>query len=106
LEYNGTVHITSTDPATRLPANYPFTAPDAGTHTFTATLKNDGAHSITATDTANGSLVGTQSSITVHTAATTVIPVLNRRDLVYDAIRGLLYITTAVGTVERYDVAN
>jgi len=36
--YLGTVHFTSSDPAATLPANYTFTAPDAGTHTFTGVV--------------------------------------------------------------------
>jgi sugar lactone lactonase YvrE len=104
--YTGTVHFTSSDAAAGLPANYTFTAADAGTHTFAATLNTAGTQTITVTDTVNGSLAGTQSSITVHTTATTVIPVLSRRDLVYDPVRGLLYITTTGGTVERFDIAN
>ena len=35
----------------------------------------------------------------------TLIPVGNRRDLVFDPARDLLYITTSAGTVQRYDVA-
>src|SRR5262245_54249856 len=34
----------------------------------------------------------------------TLIPVGNHRDLVFDSTRGLLYITTSAGTVQRYDV--
>jgi DNA-binding beta-propeller fold protein YncE len=36
----------------------------------------------------------------------TLIPVSNRRDLVFDPTRDLLYITTSSGLVQRYDVAN
>jgi hypothetical protein len=36
--YAGTVHFTSSDGKTVLPANYTFTAADKGVHTFT-TLK-------------------------------------------------------------------
>jgi hypothetical protein len=104
--YTGTVHFSSTDPAANLPANYTFTAADAGSHTFTATLNTGGTQSIGATDTANGGVGGTQGNITVHTAVTSVIAVPGRRDLVYDEVRGLLYITTAAGTIERYDIAN
>src|SRR5205085_11045691 len=32
--YTGTVHFSSTDPQAGLPADYTFTAGDAGTHTF------------------------------------------------------------------------
>lgn len=39
-------------------------------------------------------------------AQTTLIPVPDRRDHVYDPSRGILLITTSNGFVERYDVAN
>jgi hypothetical protein len=50
--YTGTVHFTSSDPQAVLPADYTFTADDAGVHSFSATLTTAGAQSITATDTA------------------------------------------------------
>src|SRR5205085_586261 len=37
-----------------LPANYTFTTADAGTHTFTGTLKTAGARSVSAADTQLG----------------------------------------------------
>ena len=40
--YTGTVHFTSTDSNAVLPANHTFTAGDAGTHTFSVTLKTAG----------------------------------------------------------------
>ena len=62
----------STSPAATarlcLPANYTFTAADAGVHTFSATLKTAGSQSLIATDTATGSITGTQT-ITVQPAA-------------------------------------
>jgi hypothetical protein len=67
--YTGTVHFTSSDGKATLPANYTFTAADAGKHTFSATLKTAGTQSITATDTATASLTGTDSGITVNPAA-------------------------------------
>jgi glucose/arabinose dehydrogenase len=63
--YRGTVQFTSTDAIAVLPAAYTFTAADAGTHTFSATLRTAGIQSITATDTANGHS-GTESGITVQ----------------------------------------
>ena len=42
--YRGTVHITSNDTKALLPADYTFTAADAGSHTFTATLNNINAN--------------------------------------------------------------
>ncbi len=65
--YTGTVHFTSSDSQAILPADYTFTAADAGVHTFSATLKTAGTQSITATDTSG--LTGTDAGITVNPAA-------------------------------------
>ncbi len=73
--YAGTVHFTSTDAQAVLPANYTFTAADNGTHTFTATLKTVGTQSLTATDTQNANIKGTQSGITVNPAAAATLVV-------------------------------
>src|SRR5439155_1174893 len=54
--YRGTVHFTSTDGLAALPADYAFTAADAGTHTFSVTLKTAGTKSVTATDAATSSI--------------------------------------------------
>jgi hypothetical protein len=67
--YGGTVHFTSSDPQALLPPDYPFTAADAGTHPFSATLKTAGTQSITATDTADSGVTGSQSGIVVNAAA-------------------------------------
>jgi hypothetical protein len=67
--YAGTVHLTSSDARAILPANYTFTANDAGSHTFSATLKTAGTQSITAKDTMTDSLNSTESGITVNPAA-------------------------------------
>jgi hypothetical protein len=63
--YTGTVHFTGSDPAWQLglvasaPANYTFTAADAGVHTFTVTLVTPPSQTITVTDTVNASLTAT-----------------------------------------------
>jgi hypothetical protein len=49
--YTGTVHFASGDVAATLPADYTFTAQDAGLRTFTVTLRTAGARSLTVTDT-------------------------------------------------------
>jgi hypothetical protein len=67
--YTGTVHFTSSDPHSVLPADYTFTAADRGVHTFSATLKTAGARSITATDAATASVTGSETGITVNAAA-------------------------------------
>jgi hypothetical protein len=69
--YTGTVHFTSSDPQAVLPADYTFTAADQGMHTFTVPLKTAGSRSITAFDTATGSIAGTESGIVVQPGAAT-----------------------------------
>jgi FG-GAP-like repeat/RTX calcium-binding nonapeptide repeat (4 copies) len=48
--YTGTVHFTSSDYQADLPADYQFTAADAGVHTFTVTLKTAGWQSVGVND--------------------------------------------------------
>jgi hypothetical protein len=67
--YRDTVDFTSNDAQASLPDNYTFTAADAGTHTFAAALLTAGTHSITATDTANPNINGSQTGIVVTPAA-------------------------------------
>jgi len=71
--YLGTVHFTSSDAQAVLPANYTFTAADAGVHTFSVTLKTAGTESVTATDTSTGTVAGTASGITVTPGAASVL---------------------------------
>ena len=60
--YRGTVGFGSNDPAATLPSDYPFTAADAGTHSFSVTLKTAGQRSVSVTDRANSALVGSQTA--------------------------------------------
>src|SRR5206468_11028434 len=57
--YRGTIHFASTDAGAVLPADYTFTAGDAGRRTFTdgASLATGGSQTISAADTAAGSTV-------------------------------------------------
>lgn len=99
-----TVRFTSNDPLAALPANYTFTAADGGVKTFTATFRTTGTRTLTAQTLAPLNIVpGSQTGITIHNGVVSLIPVANRKDLVYDPSRGLLYITTSSGKVERYD---
>jgi parallel beta-helix repeat protein len=66
--YTGTIHFTSSDLKAGLPADYTFTAADAGIHTFTVTLKTAGNQTVTATDTVTTSLIA-QATITVSPGA-------------------------------------
>ena len=74
--YVGTVHFTSSDAQASLPADYTFTADDAGTHTFSATLKTSGAKDITAIDTANLYANGRTMPISVTAAGIQSLSVL------------------------------
>jgi hypothetical protein len=69
------VHFTSNDGQATLPANYTFTAGDAGVHTFSVTLKTVGTtRVITATDTVTA-ITGTLSGISVNPAAASTFTV-------------------------------
>jgi autotransporter-associated beta strand protein len=76
--YTGNVSLTSSDAAaTFTPNPYTFMAADAGVHTFSATLNTPGSQTITARDTANGSINGTSSAITtrgLEVSSVTVTP--------------------------------
>jgi hypothetical protein len=71
--YTGTVHFTSTDVQAGLPADYTFTAADAGVHTFPVTLKTatptNTYATVTVTDTATPTITGSRPAITVLPAA-------------------------------------
>ena len=67
--YTGTVHFTSSDGQAVVPADYAFTAADAGVHTFSATLKTAGTQSLAATDTVSGLIFASQTGIVVKPAA-------------------------------------
>ena len=73
--YTGTVALSSGDGHAGLPANYPFTGADAGSHVFSVTLKTAGTQSITATDTTSSSITGSESGIVVKAAAAKTLAV-------------------------------
>jgi hypothetical protein len=68
--YGGVVDFSSSDPQAVLPPNLPFPngAWATGIGGFSATFNTAGTQSLTATDTTNASLNGTQGGITVHAA--------------------------------------
>ncbi len=71
--YTGTAHFTSTDVQAGLPADYTFTAADAGVQTFTVVLKtttpNGVVWSFSVNDTANPAAVATITNFEVVNAA-------------------------------------
>ena len=65
--YTGTLHFGSSDAQAVLPADYTFTAADAGIHAFTASLAtvSTGGQKITAADTADATMTGTSPAVAV-----------------------------------------
>ena len=77
--YRGTIRFSSTDPyPATLPAEYTFTALDAGAHTFTGgvILKTAGAQTVIATDTVTGTITGSQT-VTVNPGAASKVFIEN-----------------------------
>jgi hypothetical protein len=73
--YAGTVHFTSSDGLAWLPDDYTFTPDyDYGTAYFYAVLRTAGPQSITAADTMNASVAGTQMGIHVNPLASITGP--------------------------------
>jgi hypothetical protein len=76
IGYRGTIHFTTSDPLASVPADYKFTASDAGVHTFPSTLspgltlKTAGTQTVTATDTLTATITGVQSVTVTPGAAT------------------------------------
>jgi hypothetical protein len=66
--YTGTVTFTSSDAIAGLPADYSFVVGDQGTHVFSVTLNTAGVHTVTATDTVNGSLTDSVTKFVVDSA--------------------------------------
>jgi subtilisin family serine protease len=67
--YTGTIGCSSSDPQAVLPGSYTFVPADAGTHSFSATLKTAGKQRLKAADAANTAVVGAEGNITVSAAA-------------------------------------
>jgi hypothetical protein len=65
--YTGTIHFSSDDTSASLPANYTFTAADAGTHDFNNVVFNDTSttHYLRAVDTVMMQLAGEEDGIVV-----------------------------------------
>jgi hypothetical protein len=70
--YRGMVTFSSSDALAELPDDYTFSAADNGTHSFGGVLKSIGIQSITANDTAQPTVTGTQANILVNPRAFTV----------------------------------
>ena len=74
--YLGTVAFSGGGTGAQLPANYTFTAGDAGVKTFaTVELRQAGSRTITVTDTVTGSITGFDSITVGHGAAASLVVV-------------------------------
>jgi hypothetical protein len=91
--YTGTVHFSSSDGQAVLPADYTFTAADAGAHTFSATLKTAGTQSITAADSTKFGLTGTEGGITVNGAAASTMSVAGFPSSITAGVAGYITVT-------------
>ena len=67
--YVGTVHFTSSDGAAKLPANYTFASANRGGAIFSVTSVTAGNQTITVSDAANGSILGTVTILVSPAAA-------------------------------------
>jgi hypothetical protein len=67
--YVGTVHFASSDPQAGLPDPYPFTAADAGRHTFAVTFKTARTQRLVVADTELPGLKALEAGIQVRAAA-------------------------------------
>jgi hypothetical protein len=72
--YRGTIQFTSTDGAATLPPPYTFTAADAGTHRFPAsvTLRTTGAQLLTVADSAAPTITGSRRTTVTSTLSSFV----------------------------------
>jgi hypothetical protein len=68
IGYTGTVTFTTSDPQGIVPDDYPFTAADHGSHTFGGAMLTVGTQTLTATDSGNLLLNGSQGGIVVTPA--------------------------------------
>jgi hypothetical protein len=71
--YAGTVHFTASDPRAVLPADFAFTAGDAGKHDFAVTLKTAGTATVNLGDLATAEVAGSASWTVVPAAASAFV---------------------------------
>jgi hypothetical protein len=79
--YGGTVQFSSSDATAPLPTLPTSSTLSSGTKSFSATFASNGTWTITATDTAIGTITGTSGSITASTVLTITTTSLNSLDV-------------------------
>jgi hypothetical protein len=104
--YTGTIHLSSGDTAALLPADYTFTAADAGSHTFSVRLGTQGSQTISAADTGgNASLSVTSAPIDVTTANTFVEPATSGGNDASDCLTATTACATVNGAIAKTSAA-
>lgn len=111
--YTGTVAFTATDPVAYLPAQYTFTAADAGAHDFMTTLNTAGMQTLTSTDTADSGLNASDSTTVAGPAYYYVPPTGGKIELLPNvamstptlAVLDLTAMTDLTGYFVGFDVA-
>ena len=110
--YTGAVHFTSSDPQAVLPADYTFTAANAGVSSFSAILDSAGVQSLTATDTgcpptgsetginvypgaSSFSVSGLPATMTAGTAVTFTVSALDANGNVAQGYLGTVHFTSS-----------
>jgi len=100
--YRGTIHFTSTDGAATLPADYTFTAGDAGMHTFSGVvLHTAGSQTISVAGTVNVGFKGTSPAITVGSGLT-ASPFFSLAGGTYNTPHSLILTDTTPGAAIYY----
>ncbi len=114
-DYTGTITFSSNDSAAELPGDYTFTAGDAGTHTWTSgegvVFHTPGIHDLTAVDTSDATISGSQLDISVlglhfvvtydplvvianETDVTLTVMVMDQNDVVFTGYLGTVGFTS------------
>lgn len=113
INFNGTVHFTSTDPGAMLPADYTFTPADQGRHEFPVRFSSVGEFTVTVQYVSQPALNATSAKIPTHVQPLTVLTGMFNYDMVYDPLRNMAYFVSASWypnwdnyLVYRYDIAH
>ncbi|MCY2962471.1 MAG: VCBS repeat-containing protein, partial [Planctomycetota bacterium] len=98
--YTGTVKFSSSDVQAGLPADYTFTAADAGQHAFNVALKTAGSRTVSAVDTSNVQITGASASVTVTAGPATHLQLLGGGGYVGSAHSVAVMAVDAFGNVD------
>lgn len=103
--FQGVVQLTSNNVDASLPAEVDFTAATAGEIRVPIELQRSGSYNFTATATASdgSAITAALANRVAYTGVVSSVPVTGH-DQVFDPHRNRLYVATANGTIERFDL--